>query len=161
MKLIVLFLIAFAGVFQALANGITAKVVSVIDGNTIEIESPENGIQRVVLFGIDCPELDQEFGAEARMFLEKMVLRRKVTVHFQGKDRIGNHLGVVMNGDEDVRIDLLKGGFAWMEEKSNATDLMGYAQWARQKGRGLWKNPSPTPPWVYRRQQSMTKPKSS
>lgn len=162
MKIITLFWIAFAGLALNLsANDITAKVVTVIDGNTIEVESPGNGIQRIVFFGIDCPELEQEYGVEAKRFLEKMLLKKNVKIQLKGKDRKGNHLAVVMIGDDDARVPLLKEGLAWIDERSPAAELEPYSSFAQKKGRGLWKEENPTPPWVFRRQQSMAQPKSS
>jgi micrococcal nuclease len=32
---------------------------------------------------------------------------------------------------------------------------------AQEKGKGLWKETDPTPPWTYRRQQTMTQFKTS
>jgi micrococcal nuclease len=159
MKITIVLLIAFAG-FKA-NNEITAKVVSVIDGNTIEIESAENGRQRVVFAGIDSPELEQEFGEEARLFTEKMLLQKKVTIDFRGKDSMGNYIAVVLIGDEDPRIQLLKEGLAWVEGKNNDSELAGYFSWAQKKLKGLWKSENSIPPWVFRRQQTMIQPKSS
>jgi micrococcal nuclease len=162
LKNIILFLIAFTGHYAVLqASEITGKVVSVIDGNTIEVESTENGIQKIVLDGIDSPELEQAFGIEAKVFLEKLVMKKTVRVEFTRKDRFGNYLAVIWLGDDDLRVELLKSGLAWTQEKNPATDLEGYRQWAQQKGKGLWKSESPTPPWTFRRQQSMLQPKTS
>ena len=143
------------------ANDIKAKVTAVVDGNTIEVETPGEGIRRIVFDGIDCPELSQSFGAEARAFVSKSLLNKTVTLQIKGKDRLGNVIAVVMVGDEDVRIELLKRGFAWTQEKNPATELEGYRRWAAQKGKGLWKDENAIAPWTYRRQQSMKEPKSS
>jgi len=148
-------------VFNLAANEITATVVTIVDGNTIEIESQENGRQKIVLLGVDSPELDQDFGREARQFLQKMLLKKSVKVEFKGKDRRGNHLAIVMIDDDDIRVSLLKQGLAWTAEKDPDADLEPYRVWAERKGKGLWSDSDPTPPWIYRRQQSMTQPKSS
>ena len=75
---------------------VNAKVTAVLDGNTIQISCfcETNDVRKVSLVGIDSPELGQEFGEEARKFLEKMILRKDVMVQFQGKDRFGNYLAV-------------------------------------------------------------------
>ena len=73
----------------------------------------------------------------------------------------GATLGVVLADDDDPRVKLLKEGLAWTAEKNPSEDLEPLRQWAEQKGKGLWKEENPTPPWTYRRQQSMMKPKSS
>ncbi len=143
---------------------VNAKVTAVLDGNTIQVSCfcEDNDVRKVSLAGIDSPELGQEFGEEARKFLEKMILRKDVVVKFMGKDRFGNYLAVVkINGKADPRIELLKNGFAWTSEKNPSEALEQYRLEAQQKKRGLWKQENPVPPWTYRRQQSMLTPKSS
>ena len=143
---------------------VDAKVTAVLDGNTIQISCfcENSDVRKVSLVGIDGPELGQEFGEEARKFLEKMILQKDVKVQFQGKDRFGNYLAVVkINGKVDPRIELLKSGFAWTSEKNPSEALERYRLDAQQKKRGLWKQENPVPPWTYRRQQSMLRPKSS
>lgn len=143
-------------------NDIKGKVVSVIDGNTVEVQSDSKDQYKVVLSGIDCPELEQQYGAEAKKYLEKLVLKQTVTLQVKGKDRFGNYVAVLLlNGDDDPRIELLKQGLAWTSEKSPNPDLEPYRSWAQQKKKGLWQEENPTPPWIYRRQQTMAAPKSS
>ena len=163
MKFIIVLLVVLTGLNHlSTAEEITGKVVSVIDGNTIQIESKERGLQKILLAGIDCPEIEQDFGAQAKTFLEKLVLEKNVLVELKGKDRFGNHLGVVMvNEDDDIRVKLLKAGLAWTIEKNPDAGLEGYRQWAQQKGKGLWKDPAPIAPWTFRRKQTMAQPKSS
>jgi micrococcal nuclease len=155
------FFVVLISISSVLAEDITGKVVSVIDGNTIEVQQVDQTIYKVVLAGIDCPEIGQEFGDKAKKFLEKIILNKSVSVKLQGKDRWGNYLGVVLADDDDPRVKLLKEGLAWTAEKNPSEDLEPLRQWAEQKGKGLWKEENPTPPWTYRRQQSMMKPKSS
>jgi micrococcal nuclease len=147
----------------SLANGtFDGKVTSVIDGNTIEVTNDEKETIRIILAGIDSPELTQEFGEEAREYLEKLVLKKEVTVQIEGKDRKGNPLGVVwVKGKLDARIELLKEGLAWTAEKDPSPELEAPRTSAREKGKGLWKKSDPTPPWIHRRKQSMLQPKGS
>jgi endonuclease YncB( thermonuclease family) len=149
------------GSLTASATDITVRVISVIDGNTIEVQTEENVRQRVIIAGIDCPELTQEFGNEARQFVESLILQKQILVKIIGKDRKGNYLGIVMVGDIDLRTQLLKEGLAWTSEKESGADLESIRSWAQQKGKGLWKSEKPTPPWVHRREQSMMQAKSS
>ena len=147
----------------AYGNGhITGKITAVIDGNTVEVVTSDNEVLKILLANIDSPELGQEFGNEAKEYLEKIVLKKNVVVQLEGKDRHGNHLAVVMvNGKVDVRIELLKRGLAWTAEKNPLETLEAYRMEAKNKGKGLWHQENPTPPWTYRREQSMLKPKSS
>ena len=147
------------GVAENVLNG---KVISVIDGNTIEMIADDNESYKVMLYGIDSPELGQEFGDQAKKFLEKRILNKKVKVEIQGKDRWGNRLGIVLiDGKDDPRYDLLQAGLAWTAERDPIKDLEAMRETAREKGKGLWKEQDPTPPWIYRRQQTMTQIKSS
>jgi micrococcal nuclease len=56
---------------------------------------------------------------------------------------------------------LLKEGLAWTAEKNPIPELEEYRIKAKEKERGIWKQENPTPPWIYRRQQSMMQAKSS
>jgi micrococcal nuclease len=159
-----LVLIILTGFIQVagLANDIvSARVVAVIDGNTLEIRGEDNETRKIILAGIDSPELSQEYGEKARKFLEKIALEKDVTVQITGKDRLGNALAIVIIEDKDPRLELLKEGLAWTSEKNPIADLETIRLKAQEKGRGLWKQENPTPPWTYRREQTMLQPKSS
>lgn len=163
MKRVMSLMVVLMVVFMGWANdNIIGKVVSVIDGNTLEVIGEDNEIYKILLHGIDCPELEQEYGEKAKKALEKLVLEKKVLVKIQGRDRLGNRLGVIMiEGEEDPRFELLKEGLAWTSEKNPIEELETIKEKAREKNRGLWREDSPTPPWIFRRQQSMMQPKSS
>ena len=162
-KLIVLVSVWLGSLSCVLAGDeITGKVLSVIDGNTLEIMSSANETYKIMLAGIDSPELLQEFGDKAKKLLEKLTLEKNVTVKIVGKDRWGNYLAeVVVEGKFDPRVELLKEGLAWTSERNPLPELEEYRTKAQEKGKGLWKQGDPTPPWIYRRQQTMLQPKSS
>jgi micrococcal nuclease len=141
---------------------IEAKVVGVIDGNTLEIKSDNSETYTIILAGVDSPELNQEFGDEAKKFLEKMLLKKTVKVTLQGKDRWGNRLAIVTTkANVDIRVELLKAGFAWTAERNPTSALENLRVEAQQKGKGLWKSNEPTPPWVFRREQTLLQEKGS
>jgi micrococcal nuclease len=164
MKSLLVLVATLACIFTgAMANELNGKVTSVIDGNTFEmIAEEDNESYKILLYGIDSPELGQEFGEKAKKFLEKMILDKKVNVKIQGKDRWGNRLGIlVFDGDKDPRIELLEAGLAWTAERDPVAELETIREKAQEKGKGLWKEQDPTPPWTYRRQQTMSQFKSS
>lgn len=145
-----------------LADDLEGKVIAVIDGNTLQIACQNDQSHTIQLFGIDSPELSQDYGEESKKYLEKIALGKKVTVRIEGKDRRGNPLAVVMvNGKRDLRVDLLEEGMAWTSEKNPLPELEACRTRAETKGLGLWKQNNPTPPWTHRRQQSMLEPKTS
>jgi len=157
----------FIALFALWSNGfagniLNGKVTSVIDGNTFEMLADDNESYKIMLFGIDCPEPGQEFFDKAKKSLEKMILNKKVNVTIQGKDRWGNRLGIALiDGTIDPRYDLLEAGLAWTSERDPIQELETIKQKAQGKGKGLWKEQDPTPPWIYRRQQTLTQLKSS
>ncbi|MBS1558790.1 MAG: thermonuclease family protein [Bacteroidetes bacterium] len=143
-------------------NVVSGKVVTVVDGNTVQVTGSDNEQYRVVLYGIDSPEIGQAFGDQAKSFLAKMILDKNVSVQMQGKDRWGNYVGIILiDGTQDPRIDLLEAGLAWTTERSPIQEFEQLKDKAREQNRGLWKEPNPTPPWIFRRQQTLTQFKSS
>lgn len=146
----------------AATSVVEAKVMAVVDGNTLEIKDASGDVYQIVLSGIDSPELEQAFGAQAKAFLEKMVMKKNVKVQIEGKDRWGNRLAVVwVKEDVDLRVELLKAGLAWTAERNPIPTLENVRIEAQEKGKGLWTSTEPTPPWIYRRQQSMMQAKGS
>jgi micrococcal nuclease len=146
----------------ASADEMTAKVINVLDGNTVEVVTEKSEKLTVILADIDSPELTQEFGDKAKDFLRELALNKDVTVQLTGKDRKGNNLGIILiKGKTDARVALLQHGLAWTAEKNPNPDLEQHRTEAQTKGKGLWKHQNPTPPWTHRREQSMLQPKSS
>jgi endonuclease YncB( thermonuclease family) len=141
---------------------LSGKIVTVIDGNTVELVAEDNETYKIKLHGIDCPQLGQEYGDKAKRYLERLLLDRPVSVEMKGKDRWGTRLGIVIiDGEVDPRYELLKEGLAWTAEVNPNPELEGIRAKAKELGKGLWKDPNPTPPWKYRRQQTLTQFKSS
>jgi micrococcal nuclease len=153
-----IFLFLVWTVSYASGQVVVGKVINVIDGNTIEVTT-DNNSQKIVFAGIDCPEAGQQYADKAKRYTEKLLMNEEVTYQITGKDRWGNYIGVVMKGETDPRVELLEEGLAWTTEKNPIPELEAYRLKAFEKGRGLWKEENPTPPWIYRRQQSMIQAK--
>lgn len=142
-------------------NEIAGTVTAVFDGNTFELTTPENEHYSVVLEGIDCPELTQDYGPEAKAVLEDLVLHRKLAIIISGKDRFKNYIAVVVLPDHtDPRLVLLREGLSWTREKDPDPVLEAMRVDAAAKKVGLWRQDNPTPPWIHRRELSMREAKS-
>lgn len=162
MKILLVLQFFLCSVFQVFAQDeLTGKVISVVDGNTLEVITGSNENYKLVLAGIDSPELTQEFGDKAKKFLDKLLSNKEVEFQIRGKDRWGNYVAVVLIDGDDPRVGLLKEGLAWTAEKNPDPELENHRLTAQEKGKGLWKEENPTPPWIFRRQQTMLQPKSS
>ena len=131
----------------------TGEVVSVLDGDTIEVL--HNGkAQRVQLYGIDCPETGQPFGSNAKQATSAMVFAMNVTLEIHGKDKYGSILADVLLADgTNVNHALVKDGWCWRYRKHtpNDTALEKLETEAIEAGRGLWADPQPVPPWEWRK----------
>src|SRR4051794_28589718 len=58
----------------------SARVTRIIDGDTIEVESPGSGRVRVRLEGIDAPEMGQPFSQVSRNFVRATIFEQTITV---------------------------------------------------------------------------------
>ncbi len=140
---------------------IKGKVTTVLDGNTIELVTEENELYKIQLAGIDSPEPKQPYGPEATHLLERNVKGKEVEAIVEGKNRWGIRQAIVIPpGGNDPRFILLAEGLAWTTEKNPNTEFEKLRLDALTHCRGLWKDNDPTPPWIFRRQQTMAEPKA-
>ncbi len=163
MKTVKLILILFLLPWIARAEEkILGTVSEVIDGNTILVETRSGESYKVLLHGIDSPEPGQPHADQSTQFLKQLLLRKHVTITLRGRDRHGNRLGEIhIDGSPDPRHEMVKAGMAWTDEKQADPKLEALKEEARQKNIGLWQEENPTPPWTYRRQQTMQEAKGS
>ena len=144
--------------FQISAATVQGKVVGVADGDTITVLDAQNTQHKIRLQGIDAPEKAQPFGNKSKQSLHEMVHGKQVLVDYQKKDKYGRVVGKVLLNSVDVCLEQVKRGMAWhykqFANEQSKTDQEGYAQAelkAQAQSIGLWKEKSPTPPWVFRK----------
>jgi micrococcal nuclease len=129
---------------------IQARVVKIIDGDTIDIIA-DGAKLRIRFEGIDCPESEQAGGSEAAAFTTKLLKDKTVTVRLQGahENRI---IGRVFIDSRDISAELVHAGMAWhYASLSKDKTLAALEKDARAGKAGLWSRPDPMPPWEYRR----------
>jgi endonuclease YncB( thermonuclease family) len=137
----------------ARADQIAAKVVSVVDGDTINVSVNGGPKEKVILYGIDCPEKDQEFGDAARQYTDQVCFRKDVSVEVKGKDPSGRIIANVFLADgTSLNQALVTQGLAWWSDKYAPNDIMLKQLHAGAKAahKGLWASPNPVPPWIFR-----------
>lgn len=108
----------------------------------------------IPLEGIDCPEKGQAFGKLAKWAMSALVFGRTVTVEGHERDKYKRTVANVLLADgTNVSQKLVKDGWCWWYQKYAPDDtvLEALAQEARMAKRGLWVDPSPTPPWEWRK----------
>ena len=138
-------------------NAWTADVVNVIDGDSIMVDSPEHGKVEVRLYGIDTPEYDQPSGRAAGKHLASLTAGRTVAVEAVTKDSYGRTVAIVRRQGGSLNEKMVGAGFAWVYRsycrKPFCREWLGLEEEARRSGKGLWRNPSPVPPWEWRRKK--------
>jgi endonuclease YncB( thermonuclease family) len=142
------------------AKGFTGQVVGVLDGDTMEVLH-DNRRERIRLNGIDCPEMGQSYGMNAKEATSELVFGKEVTLHTHGKDKYGRIIADMLLSDgTNVNQLLVREGWCWWYRKHAPKDfaLKQSEQEAKAAKRGLWNDPDPLPPWVYRRLGSAAYP---
>jgi len=137
----------------SLAYPFTGQVVSVLDGDTLEVLHNQHP-ERIRLSGIDCPEKGQAYGNNAKHAAAKLVFGKQVTLQTHGKDKYGRTLADVLLPDgTNVNQELVKQGWCWWYRKYAPGDtvLEGLENEAREGWKGLWADPQPVPPWEWRK----------
>lgn len=149
---------AFAAAGPALAETLVGLVVAVQDGDTLTVLDAEKVQHKIRLAGIDAPEKGQPWGQRSKEGLSALAYRREVAVEWHKRDRYGRLIGKVLVERRDVNLAQVSSGLAWhyveyaTEQPPLDRQLYADAQVeARQYRLGLWQEPSPTPPWDYRR----------
>jgi endonuclease YncB( thermonuclease family) len=136
---------------------IRGKVTKVTDGDTIKVKEHKTGvIYTIRLYGIDCPELSQPYGKEARKFVEEMILNKNVDVVTTGGKSYDRIVGIVYYKDKILNGLLVSYGFAWIDPRYCKNEQFADAWYKNQKkamlnNYNLWSQADPMPPWEYRR----------
>ena len=139
-----------------------ARVLSVHDGDSFRAErldAPEGAKPvKIRVYGIDCPELGQPYGEEARALTERVLAGKtvEITPAQKAKSYKREVGGIVLLDDLLVLQDgLVSAGLAWVDDRFcrlPVCDLWRLHQReARAAGRGLWADPAAVPPWTWRR----------
>ena len=136
----------------SIAADFEGKVISVLDGGTIEVLH-DHKPERIRLYGIDCPEKRQAFGQKAKQATSSLLFGKEVRIESHGRDEHRRTLGTVFDGDLNVNQELVKEGWCWWFRKFVPKDqtLKQFEQEAKEAKKGLWTDPNPVPPWLYRR----------
>jgi endonuclease YncB( thermonuclease family) len=128
------------------------RCVGVPDGDGLIVEHA--GIEHELrLYGIDAPELDQPFGLDAKAWLASRVYGTDVHMLPLGTDQYNRTIAEVLDGHgRSVNHELCHLGLAWHYEQYAPHDsvLAFLHADAKAAHRGLWSDPTPIPPWVWR-----------
>lgn len=132
---------------------ITAKVIKVIDGDSIKVRTAEGKEYEIQIEGTDAPELKQEYGKESSEALKKMVFDSDVRVSWKKKDNFDRPLAQVYRGDKHINAEMISSGNAWHFKRYNQSQALADLEiQAKKEKKGLWKLENPITPWDYRKE---------
>jgi endonuclease YncB( thermonuclease family) len=139
-------------------NTFSAKVVSITDGDTVDVLGPDNATYAVRLSGIDAPEHDQAFGTQSTQHLAGLISGKTVTLECENERSYGRLIcKILLPNGEDLDLDQVKAGMAWhykqYEDEQSPGDREAYAtaECAAMKSKvGLWSDPHPVQPQDFR-----------
>lgn len=137
---------------SAAADEFKAKVLAVTDGDSMLVLH-DNVKEKVILYGVDCPENEQDYGSQARQFTDQCCYGKTVSIDDRGRDKNGRTIAVLYLPDgTDLNQELVRQGLAWWSDKYAPGDmnLKKYHYAAKAAKLGLWSHPNPIPPWVFR-----------
>jgi micrococcal nuclease len=152
----VLWLILLGVVCEAATGSFTARVIATTDGDTITVLDANGATETIRIDGIDCPESGQPFGGVARRFTRAEVFDQTIQVRPMTRDSHGRLVARVTARGKDLSVELVSAGMCWhYTDYSKDVHLAAAERYARSAGRGLWADPNPVPPWVWRRQSAL------
>ncbi len=136
------------------------RVVEVADGDTLTVLDAQKKQHKIRLLGIDAPEKAQPFGQKSKESLSGLAFQKQVQVRSSKQDRYGRTVGQVFVGNMDVCLEQVRLGMAWhyktYQREQSPEDRVLYDRaesQAREQRVGLWQDPSPVEPSVFRRQK--------
>lgn len=135
-----------------LPTDFSGRCIGVTDGDTIKVLWNRQSVA-VRLYGVDCPEKKQAFGARAKQFTSTLTFGKMVQVYGKGRDRYGRTLGWVFVGKSCLNAELVSNGLAWHYKTfaPKETKLAALEVEAKTAKRGLWLDEKAVAPWAWRK----------
>ena len=141
-----------------IAQTITGTIVSVGDGDTIRVKTPDKTLT-VRLACVDAPELKQQpYGQAASNRLKQLLpVGQPVTLRIADTDRYGRSVAKVYAGSTSINLVLVQEGQAvvyrqYLKGCPELRDrLLSAEAQAKSQRMGLWAQANPVMPWDFRK----------
>ena len=143
-------ILMFVGPTVAWADFI-ARVLMVHEGDRLTIHH-QGRKDMVYLRDVNCPELKQPYGKQAKHATAAYIANREVIVRDLKRDRQGRMTAAILLPDgRQIAHELIKEGLAWVQPGEFVDQsLKDMEELARAAGTGLWAEPNPVPPWKWK-----------
>ena len=128
------------------------RLVTIIDGDTFLAVDMHGKQRKLRLLGIDCPELNQKNGPEAKAFVQNACGKSVVKIRLKGRDKYRRHLADVQVSGTSLALLLVRAGMAYSLGGSLRLRAASAGAWFAR--RGVHKGFGQQKPW----QSSSRKP---
>ena len=130
-------------------------VVAIADGDTLTARCGPPGAYhqlQVRVAAIDAPERRQAFGQRACQQLATLCFRQQARIQPLSQDAYGRAVADVQCRGQDAGQAQVRAGMAWVYTAyaQGHPQLAPLQRQARGQRLGLWSQPRPVAPWVYR-----------
>ena len=169
MKSIIFFTNAFVIIYilniYSVRADFTAKVLRVVDGDTVHVVNKAGKKFKVRLTGIDAPEKNQPYGLASTYKLTEMLINKWVLLkskpdngNLYSIDRYNRVLAKVILDGRDINLEQVSSGYAWhfkrYQNQQSRSDREIYSKaelYAEKNELGLWGEKKPIAPWKWRK----------
>jgi micrococcal nuclease len=149
--------IFLGSICQAAELFFNAKVIRIIDGDTIEIQQ-EMKVRRVRIWGIDTPEWDQPYAQQAQQFTRSLLAGKEVQVLPKDVDVYGRLVAIITVDEKNISEELVRSGLAWVHiyycHESICDTWKQMQERAVSQHLGLWNDHYPVAPWQWKKKHS-------
>lgn len=134
----------------------STKIVEVVDGDTLVVLRDGQRTE-VRLYGIDCPERDQDYGQQATALTTALGTGRNVEIEERTVDSYGRVVALVKVDGLLLNALIIENGFAWVYrqycKEQFCSAWIKLEKTARAQHKGIWAGSNTTPPWEWRNKQ--------
>ena len=129
-----------------------ATVIGISDGDTLTVLNESKQQIKIRLSEIDAPEKRQPFGTRSKQSLSDLCFGKQAEIIPKAIDRYKRTVAKVKCEGVDANVEQVSRGMAWAyNQYVKDYSLFILQNVARAKKRGLWADPFPIAPWIYRR----------
>lgn len=124
-----------------------AKADFILDGDSVRVWGGEDKVMILIsLYGIDCPEMDQPYGLEAKDFVEKALAKKNIKVTLVKAGRYNTALAYIHVEGKDLGYTLVENGLAEVDrgtaraftEPEVKKKYLDIQKKARKSKTGMW-----------------------